>query len=30
VGLSAAQLKEHLDALAARDPRFAAALELED
>jgi DNA-3-methyladenine glycosylase II len=27
VGLSAAQLKEHLDALAARDPRFAAALE---
>jgi len=28
VGLSAAQLKEHLDALAARDPRFSAALAL--
>jgi DNA-3-methyladenine glycosylase II len=30
VGLSAEQLKEHLDALAARDPRFAAALALAD
>lgn len=30
MGLSAAQLKEHLDALAARDPRFAAALALAD
>ena len=28
MGLSATQLQEHLDALAARDPRFAAALEL--
>jgi DNA-3-methyladenine glycosylase II len=28
MGLSAGQLKEHLDALAARDPRFAAALDL--
>ena len=28
MGLSATQLKEHLDALAARDPRFAAALAL--
>jgi len=30
VGLSAALLKEHLDALAARDPRFAEALALAD
>lgn len=28
MGLSTTQLHEHLDALAARDPRFAAALEL--
>ena len=28
MGMSATQLQEHLDALAARDPRFAAALEL--
>lgn len=28
MGLSATQLQEHLDALAERDPRFAAALEL--
>ena len=30
MGLSAALLKEHLDALAVRDPRFAAALALAD
>ncbi len=30
MGLSAEQLKAHLDALAARDPRFAAALALAD
>ena len=30
MGLSATQLKEHLDALAARNPRFAAALALAD